>query len=462
MTARPMKAIVLVKRFPKLSETFILNEILALETAGISLSIRYLQPPSDEIVHPDVSLVRAKAAPLGAGKLLSFFRRRPFSSLRVVLDALLSHGVGALTLCRQAASLAGAAQSDDADIIYAHFIDRPAAIARLASRLSGIPFAISAHAKDIYTTPPATLRRHLEAAAFTTTCSDQNAAYLKNIAPKAEIVRHYHGIDPATFAGARTPAGERAPLILSVGRLREKKGFNTLVAACGLLRARGVAFRCAIAGYGPEEASLRRQIAAAQLESFVLLTGKQPHQEIVRLMRDAAVFALPCRIDADGDRDGVPNVILEAMASGLPVVSTKISGVPEAVIHEETGLLVEPDDPAALAASLERFLRDPKLAGEFGERARARAVNAFASSANLPGLIADLRRRRRRRAVEVAYIVKGFPRLSESFITNEILVLESEGLSLSVYALKRGEKIAASAIRDMTGNVVYLPSLSSL
>lgn len=456
------RILVLVKRFPKLSETFILNEILSLEAAGLDLEIRTLFAPSDEFVNPDADKVRAGICELRPGSIRASFSAAPLTTLRALAVAVLAAGAGAPALLREAIGLAADVKAARARLIYAHFIDRPATIARIASFLSGTPFAISAHAKDIYTSSRRRLALNLNAAAFTTTCSDCNAAHLSAIAPGANIVRRYHGFDPDLFAADTTNRGEGAPTILSVGRLRSKKGHDTLIEACAILRQRSVNVRCLIVGYGPEEARLRSMIAERGLDHDILLLGKLPHGEIVRLMAEAAVFALPCRIDEDGDRDGVPNVILEAMASALPVVATDISGVPEAVRHEATGLLVQPDDSMALADALVRILSDRSASADMGRRGRDFVREKFSRNVTAPPLVADLKAHARRGPVEVAYIVKGFPRLSESFITNEILILEEKGLDMRIFALKQGEKIARDVIANMHTPLDYLPATTSL
>ncbi len=454
--------LVLVKRFPKLSETFILNEILSLEAAGLDLEVRTLFAPSDEFSHPDAARVRANIGELKPGSIRASFSRAPLATLRALAASVLAAGAGAPALMREAIGLADDANATRAKLIYAHFIDHPATIARIAAILADAPFAISAHAKDIYTTPRRLLAANLKAAAFTTTCSDCNAAHLSAIAPGANVVRHYHGFDPDLFAAETAPRESGAPLILSVGRLRNKKGHDTLIEACAALRQRGVVFRCQIVGYGPEEARLKAMIAVRGLDAEISLLGKLPHAEIVPLMAGASVFALPCRIDEDGDRDGVPNVILEAMASGLPVVATDVSGVPEAVRHEMTGLLVKPDDSAALANAIARIFADPRASAQMGQRGRELVRAQFSRDVAAPPLIADLRAHSKRGPVEVAYIVKGFPRLSESFITNEILILEGNGLPMRIFALKPGERIARNVIANMRTPLDTLPCLTSL
>jgi colanic acid/amylovoran biosynthesis glycosyltransferase len=189
-----------------------------------------------------------------------------------------------------------------------------------------------------------------------------------------KLHRIYNGIDLDRFAPAVIPS---APLIVSIGRLIEKKGFSDLIEACRLLAERGVDFRAEIIGEGPLESALRAQIGAAGLTKSVALVGPQPQEEVVHRLAQCAVFALPCVADTGGGMDNLPTVIMEAMAAARPVVSTAIAGVPEMVSDGATGFLVAEHDPAALAAALARLLADPALARSLGEAGRAAAAVRF-------------------------------------------------------------------------------------
>jgi glycosyltransferase involved in cell wall biosynthesis len=189
----------------------------------------------------------------------------------------------------------------------------------------------------------------------------------------------HHGVEVDLTCDRTSPRepGTAGAVLLAAGRLVEKKGFDTLVSACAELRRRGVAFTCLIFGTGPLLGALRRQVAASGLDGVVELSGwAAPHQLLDEMDR-AAVLAMPSRVTRGGDRDGIPNVVLEAMAAGLPVVATNVSGIPEAVIPEETGLLVEPADVRALADAIERALTDAQLSAALGSRARRRIREEF-------------------------------------------------------------------------------------
>jgi glycosyltransferase involved in cell wall biosynthesis len=367
--------------------------------------------------------------------------------------------------------------------LHAHFASDPAAVAELAARIAGVPYSISAHAKDIWLSSEASLRRKLDGASFTVTCTEHNRAHLQAVAPRARVLRMYHGIDIEHLQApaSRAPLAGRPARILSVGRLREKKGFGTLVETCALLRDRGIDVHVEIVGYGPERARLEALIAERALGDAIQLTGRLDHAEVVRRYAQADLFVLPCRVLADGDRDGIPNVLLEAMAMGLPVVSTAISGIPELVADGRNGLLVPPDDPAAVATAIERLLADADLRARLGVAARATVAEHFTdrnletlchllpgNCNSVPGVavpqpMVELQHPAPNCSFAGAYVLKGFPRLSETFIANEIHELEGMGLRLRLYSVKGGEThVVHDVVRRIRAQVEYLPELTSL
>jgi glycosyltransferase involved in cell wall biosynthesis len=267
--------------------------------------------------------------------------------------------------------------------LHGHFCHGVANIAWFASRLTGIPFSFTAHAKDIYQgelNPGDLLERKLAAARFVATCTEANARVLKRRCSDANIVHTiYHGLDVDYFS-PEAPSPEPLPLILSVGRFVEKKGFAHLVEACARLRDHGLAFKCVIVGErGGAYEPLRRLVAERALEGTVELHEAVIQDELREIYRRACVFALPCQVMDDGDRDGIPNVLAEAMAMGVPVVSTRISGIPELIDHGVNGLLVESRDPDALANALERVLTDAALRARLAEAGRRRICERFDS-----------------------------------------------------------------------------------
>ena len=386
---------VLVKIYPKLSETFILEELLGLERLGFALRLYSLAPATDALTHPAVARVRAPLVTVPEslrGQLREFGLRHarllgsaPLRYLRTLVAALRRgrRGRRGLHDFARAGWLAGQLRADGVDHLHTHFISTPADVAELVAGLAGLPFSISAHAKDIYRSDPADLRRKLQAAQFTVTCTEFNRQTLAEIAPQASVQRMYHGVDHGLFHPTQRKPDRAVPLILSVGRLREKKGLDSLIDACAVLRERGRAFACEIVGYGEEQARLQAHIERLGLSDHVHLVGKLAREQVIARYARAAVYVQPSRIAADGDRDGIPNVLLEAMAIGLPVVASRVSGIPELVAHGHNGLLVEPDHPEALADAITQLIEQPRLCADLGCRARQTVTESFDNDRNL-------------------------------------------------------------------------------
>ena len=281
---------VLVKIYPKLSETFILEEILGLERMGLSLRLYSLAPATDAVVHPAVARVRAPWVQVPApgraalGGFVARHARLLFDApLRYLaaLAAALARGRRGLHDFVRAGWLAGQLREDGVEHLHSHFISTPADVAELCARLAALPYSISAHAKDIYLSAPADLRRKLQSARFTVSCTDFNCQTLLGIAPQAPVYRMYHGVDHTLFHPKQRGAPQDVPLILSVGRLREKKGLDTLIDACALLHERGQAFACEIVGYGEEQARLQAHIDRRGLAGQVRLLGKLAREQVI-------------------------------------------------------------------------------------------------------------------------------------------------------------------------------------
>ena len=384
----------LVKTYPKLSETFILEEILGLERQGLPLRVFSLYPPADAITHASQERVRAPVSylpPPRAAAALSLaashaalLLRAPARYLAALRFCLRLREANRLRAFAQAGWLARRLTRLGIAHLHVHFASEPADVAELASLLSGISYSVSAHAKDVYLSRRASLRRKLRRARFVVTCTEYNRARLARIAGSGTaVLRMYHGVDLARFQRAAAPPDAAPPLLLGVGRLREKKGFAVLVEACRLLRDAGVQLRCEIVGYGEERGRLESLIARHALTGSVRLAGKMTHEELVRLYARATVFALPCRIAADGDRDGIPNVLLEALAMELAVVTTPVSGIPEVIEDGVNGLLVEPGDAPALAQAIRRLLDDAVLRETLGVAGRRTVAERFSNDVNL-------------------------------------------------------------------------------
>jgi glycosyltransferase involved in cell wall biosynthesis len=276
------------------------------------------------------------------------------------------------------------------DHIHAHFVDRAALVALIAGRLLDKPFSATAHANDIYV-DPVLLSEKIAQAKFIATCTRYNESHLRsmsNATSARKLKCIYHGLDVSKYHPQWRSRKPR-PLLLAVGQLKEKKGFSYLLEACRMLLHRGVEFDCSIVGEGPVRNALETKIAELSLQHRVSLLGSLPHKVVIERYSEATIFVLPCVTATDGDRDGIPNVILEAMAMGLPIVSTRHSGIPEAVDHGRTGLLVPPRDSAALADALAQLIADEELRERLGRCGRRRVVEDFDVETNVMKLLAE-------------------------------------------------------------------------
>ena len=365
-----------LKRYPRYSETFIVNEILAHEAAGLEIEIFSLHPPNDSHFQDAIARVRAPVNYLMAEglKALDFWTALDEAS-KVLPDLWNAHEAARgeeIHNVYQAVLLAREVHLKGIHHLHAHFATSATTVARLAAFFAGVPYTFTAHAKDIFyeSVQPNDLRRKLSDAVAVITVSDYNLEYLRNTYGSAamRLQRVYNGLDFEQFS--YDPPHDRPPRIISVGRLIEKKGFADLIEACAILTSRSCHFNCYIIGTGPLEADLRAQIERMGLQATVSLLGPRPQSEVIKHVQSAAVFAAPCVIGTDGNRDGLPTTLLEAMALGTPCVSTDVTGIPEVLHDEETGLLVPQHDPDALATAIERLLVDSILRVQLATRAR--------------------------------------------------------------------------------------------
>jgi glycosyltransferase involved in cell wall biosynthesis len=264
--------------------------------------------------------------------------------------------------------------------VHAHFAGIAARTAWWMKKFYGIPFSFTGHANDMFceSSSPIPLADLVREAAFVVAVSDFSRDWLCKRVPGSEskIHRIYNGMDFSGFAEAVPALGR--PRIVSIGRCIEKKGFADLIGACAILRDRGLDFECVIIGGGPLEEALRARVAELGLESCLTLTGARTQEEVRRHLASATLFALPCATEPNGGMDTLPTVIVEAMASGLPVVSTRLAAIPEMVEHEVTGLLVGEKQPSQLAEAIAKILSDPELASRFGREGKLLAARKFA------------------------------------------------------------------------------------
>jgi colanic acid/amylovoran biosynthesis glycosyltransferase len=361
-----------VKRYPRYSETFIVNEILAHEAAGVELEIFSLLPPTDAHFQDIIARVRAPVhyLPAEGSKVVGFWRTLgdAGAELPEFWNRLGEAASEEVRDVAQAVALARHVKRSGIFHLHAHFASAPTTVARLAARFAKITYSLTAHAKDIFHRDVCSqdLTAKFRDAIAAVTVSDFNVQHLREMAGD-HLVRIYNGLDLERFPFA-TPE-KRLPRIVGIGRLVEKKGFVDLIAACALLKSRGRIFDCEIIGTGDQESLLRDRIQQLGLQKHVELLGPRPQLEIITHLQSASVMAAPCVVGEDGNRDGLPTVLLEAMALGTPCISTDVTGIPEVVRHGETGVVVGQHDPIALADGIERLLSDAS------ERVRL-AVNA--------------------------------------------------------------------------------------
>jgi glycosyltransferase involved in cell wall biosynthesis len=392
----------IVKAWPRLSETFILNEVISLEQRGVQISIFSVKEPDAGPAHSKVAQVRAKVTYLALRPRwkqavvanLRFLCRCPGRYLRVLSQVLaaklMMRHFNPPRLFFQAGYLADILSREPADHLHAHFASTPARVTNLAHRLTGIPYTFTAHAKDIYLSDPEAFRVKLEAARAVVTCTRYNRAFLsKRYGSSCDGKVHciYHGLDTSQFKFRPRQPEDGEPEVLSVARLVEKKGLEDLIAAADILRRRGRGFRLEIIGSGPQRETLKAQAKQMGLADRVRLAGAQAHDVVCLAYQRASVFALPCVVASNGDRDGIPNVLLEAMASGVPVVSTPVSGIPELIEAGVNGLLVPPHDPKSLADAIEKLLVSRELCERLARAARAKLEASFSLEASAKQLL---------------------------------------------------------------------------
>lgn len=380
----------LLKKFPRLSETFVLQEILGQEARGTRVHVVSRRSADDEPHHEALARLVARIETLPAKYELD-----PFGSLFTAdLDAKeVFRRVGALVheargwnhprfphLLAEALVLLPRLSSLGIEHVHAHFATDSAVVAMLIQALGGPGYSVTAHAKDIYrdTVDWAMLERIVVRSRFVVTVCEANLAHLRarlSPAAAARVRRLYNGIDLDSFAYVED--GREPVHVLGVGRLIEKKGFDVLVRAVAQLRDRGIAARATLIGDGEELERLSALAGELGLRERVAFLGARTQEEVRAFLRRATVMCLPCQVGLDGNRDALPTVLLEALASGLPVVSTPVTGIPEIVDHGRAGLLVPESDPRATAQALADLLTNASHRLALARTGRARAEELF-------------------------------------------------------------------------------------
>jgi glycosyltransferase involved in cell wall biosynthesis len=394
-----------LKGYPRLSESFIAQEIHALEARGLDLRIVSLRRPTDGTRHPVHREIRAPvlylpeylhAAPHRVWRGWRFARRLPgYETARRIWLRDLQRDPTANRVRRfgQALVLARELPAEIAHL-HAHFLHTPASVTRYAAAMRSLPWTVSAHAKDIWTIPEWEKREKLADCRWLVTCTATGHAHLAALAPPGRVVLAYHGLDVDRFQpAARAPAkrdgsDEGQPVrILSVGRAVAKKGFDDLLAALALLPPE-LRWRFVHIGGGVLRDALRRQAAQLGLAARIEWRGAQAQGEVLEAYRDADIFVLASRVAADGDRDGLPNVLMEAQSQGLACLATATPGIRELIVDEVTGILVPPEAPETLAVALARLIREPPRRAALGAAGERRVREDFTMAPGIARLAA--------------------------------------------------------------------------
>ena len=378
-----------VSRFPKLTETFVLYELLALEELGYAVELWPLLREPEPVVHPEAERLVGEAhyQPLLSWRILRsqlwFLANRPRAYLgalaALVRDTIGSANylLGGLAIFPKVAHAARELAREGVEHVHCHFANHPATAGFVIHRLTGIPYSFTAHGSDLHRDVHM-LSRKVEEAAAVVTISEYNRWLIAEecgeaAASKVEVV--HCGVDTELFA-PRELTG-RTPTVVCVASFEAVKGHEHLLRACRLLVDEGVVFTCRLVGDGPLRSRIERLVRELKLGGHVVLEGRRTRDEVASLVPEADVAVLPSVLTRQGDREGIPVSLMEAMASGVAVVASAISGIPELVEDERSGLLVPPGDAAALAAAIRRLLEDPALRARLGAAGRETVIREF-------------------------------------------------------------------------------------
>jgi colanic acid/amylovoran biosynthesis glycosyltransferase len=389
------KVAYLVSRFPKITETFVLYEMLAVEQAGLQIELYPLQRERTTLMHAEAEpfVERAHFQPLLSWPIVraqvEFLRRKPRAYLAALWTLVranwgsLRYLGGALAFFPKTVYFAQSMAAQGVTHLHAHFASHPAAAAWLIHRLVGIPYSFTAHGSDLHRDRHM-LREKVAEAAFVVPISHYNREIIvetcgEQSRDKVIVIRC--GVDPAVFqphtAPTRFEQGLGRFTILCIGTLHEVKGQTYLIEACRRLREQSIAFDCHFLGDGPDQTMLEAQVKAAGLVDVVHFHGRVTRDDVARLLQQADVVATPSVPSRDGRREGLPVVLMEAMCSGVAVVASRLSGIPELVEDEQCGLLCPPGDVEALAAALQRLYHDGALRQRLGQAGRKKVLAEF-------------------------------------------------------------------------------------
>lgn len=397
-----LKIAYILGRFPALSETFVLQELLELERQGAQIHIFSLFKPvitkGAEVTwdgKAPVTCLSSYSKLLLLGIVIQYFFRSPLRFTRASIAMIGHYRLKFLIGCRVllfASFISAQLKNEEFMHLHAHFASEAASVAQFTHLLTGIPYSFTAHANDIYLSSKEALAYKMKMARFVVTISTYNQRYLKSLVDQKNGVHiHciYNGLNIRDFPAfnPNNHLSQETPLILSVCRLVEKKGLSYLLEACRILADRGYTFTCHIVGDGPLRQKLEQKICELGLCDKVILLGARIHRQVIEMYQNATIAALPCIVTQDGDRDGIPTVLIESLYAGIPSVSTTISGVSELITSEVNGLLVPPNDSTALADALARLIEDASLRERFAAAGKETVLERFNLQNNILQLI---------------------------------------------------------------------------
>ena len=465
----------LYSRYPVISQTFCDTEMLALERLGIALEIGSIYPPLTSLRHEHISRLRAPIHYAPPQQILRIWEKDAKTTGKWPRELVEMHerkygsSVKTEQRARNALYFADLFTHNGVNHFHVHFANRAAHTAMFLKEISGIPFSVTAHGQDFMKDlgNDDLLREICAAAAFVAVETDYSRELLCQRCPHsaAKIHRVYNGIDLEHFPLRLPATPNRAPVIISVGRLVAFKGFEQLIDACGELARRGLDFSCEIIGDGPLRENLQAKIDTLGLSSRLTLLGSLSQAAVFEKLRTADIFALASVTDQQGASDVFPTVITEAMSAARPVISTRLAGIPELVAHEETGLLVSPGNTSAFSRALEQLIRDPELRGRYGRAGRARIEQHFRIEQTVRPLLQRLQEatatppkpKAPRAAHQIAYLIDRWPDEDLPLIEGELQEMHRRNLSIVPFMCE------LNSARHLTRSMVRLaPQLEFL
>jgi len=481
----------LYSRYPVLSQTFCDTEMLALEHLGFPLTVGSIHPPLTSMRHPHASRLQAPIHYAPPQTILRLWEEKTRVANRWPETLIATHnqkygaGVKAAIRARNASYFADLFVRNQIDHFHVHFANRAAHTALFLKAMTAIPFSITAHGQDFLTDlgNDNLLGEICDAAEFVAVETEYSRGLMTQRCPGSagKIHRVYNGMNLANFLRPDATARTSSPVqILSVGRLVAFKGFDYLIEACELLRQRSIQFRCEIIGDGPLRESLQQRIDDLRLGSLVTLLGALPQDRVLEKLQHCDVFALASTVDDAGASDIFPTVILEAMASARPVVSTAVAGIPEAVVDKETGLLAPAGESALFADALEALCRDSDLRARYGSAGRTRIEQHFQIETTVRPLLELFEKQRRdsvspytsapsaaRRfepsKVRIAYLIDRWPDDTLRSIETELREMQKRNLEVTTFVCEfAADRRLTAAMKRMALQLEFLPDAMAI